>query len=61
MDRSTTPVYVPTGSGLSSKDSWEIVRGALEDDGWTDIRPAPMPSMAFVPRSLRGDAARAHG
>jgi hypothetical protein len=53
MDRSTTPVYVPTGSSLSSKDSWEIVRGALSDDGWTDIRPAPM---AFVPRSLRPGA-----
>jgi hypothetical protein len=58
MDRST-PIYVPTASSLSFCDNWnrwEIVRGALEDEGWTDIRPAPMPSLNFIPRQLRPGA-----
>lgn len=51
-----TPIYVPTGESLSCRDNWnrwETVRGALEDEGFTDIRPAPMPSISFIPRSLR--------
>lgn len=61
MDRTRTPIYVPTGESLSCRDNWnrwEVVRGALEDEGWTDIRPAPMPSLAYVPRHLRQESAR---
>ena len=56
MDRSTTPVYLPMRESLSCRDNWnrwEAVKGALEDEGWTDIRPAPMPSLNYVPRALR--------
>jgi hypothetical protein len=55
-----TPIYVPSRN-LSHYDNWnrwEAVRGALEDAGFTDIRPAPMPSMSFIPRQLRLVCAR---
>jgi hypothetical protein len=52
MDR-TLPVYIPTGVSLRAADRWEIVRDALVDQGWTNVRPAPMPSMAFIPASHR--------
>lgn len=54
-----TPIYIPTAANLTFKgnlESWEIVRGALEDDGWTDLRPAPPASLGYVPRHLRPGA-----
>lgn len=41
-------------------DTWEIVRGALEDVGMPDARRAPIRSLAFTPRLLRqqGSVAR---
>jgi hypothetical protein len=39
--------------GPDASEHWQIVRGALEDAGITDIRPAPMPAQNFIPRQLR--------
>ena len=58
MDRHT-PIYVPTREKLSCRDNWnrwETVRGALMDQGFTDIRPAPPASLSYVPRHLRPGA-----
>lgn len=57
--RSAVVVYIPTRERLSERDSltsadrWEIVRDCLWDEGFTDIRPAPPASLAYVPRALR--------
>lgn len=44
-------VYMPLGP--DANEHWLIVRGALEDAGITDIRPAPPQSLAFRPKQLR--------
>ncbi len=47
------------GWTAASDDTWEIVRGALEDVGTTNARRAPIQSLTFTPRLLRqGSAAK---
>jgi hypothetical protein len=47
----TCPVYLPLHT--DANEPWLIVRGALEDAGYRDLRPAPMPAQTYVPRQLR--------
>jgi hypothetical protein len=45
------------GWTAAPSETWEIVQGALEDVGLSDIRPAPVQSLAFKPRHARQGSA----
>jgi hypothetical protein len=51
MQAKTTVIYLPCGPDASER--WEIVAASLKAAGITDIRPAPMPSLQFLPRHER--------
>lgn len=51
MHAKTTPIYIPAGPDASER--WDIVAAALRSAGYTDLRPAPMPSQAYTPRHAR--------
>lgn len=46
-----TIVYLPMPDDTS--DRWNVVAAALRAAGIHDLRPAPMPSLAFQPRHAR--------
>lgn len=61
MHLARTVLPAPAGMSLSqcdTWDTWDAVKGALEDQGFRDARPAPSRSLAFVPRHLRQESAR---
>jgi hypothetical protein len=45
-------IYLPSSEDTSD-ERWDIVANALREAGISDIRPAPMPSMAYQPRQRR--------
>ena len=45
-------VYVPSDTD-ATEDRWAVVADSLRAAGVVDIRPAPMPSLTYVPRQLR--------
>jgi hypothetical protein len=49
--KSDTVVYIPSDDDAS--DRWLIVAAALRAAGYRNLRPAPMPSLAFQPRHRR--------
>jgi hypothetical protein len=50
--KNDTIIYLPAGDDATA-DRWDVVAAALRAAGVTDIRPAPMPSLAFQPRHAR--------
>jgi hypothetical protein len=46
-----TVIYLPLDEDAT--DRWQMVAAALLVAGFTDLRPAPMPAQAYVPRQLR--------
>jgi hypothetical protein len=49
--QNNTIIYLSSSPDTSER--WDIVAAALRTAGIRDIRPAPMPSLAFTPRHAR--------